>query len=268
MILRKRLVQLCRCLPERLSVALWYRVLKGSFGPELDGEEASLRHAPGCRIRLHRSRDFMYEAIFCTGGFEGRMSRIVRKAGRHGGLFCDVGANIGYFSLLWLTASAENQAVLIEADERIAAAAVDNLALNRYGGRAQVHACAAGAETGYLGFQTYAGSVTGWGHLTAGVKTATQKVHVATVDDLLDGRSPVFLKIDVEGAEPLVLRGAKGTLGNPNLKTVVFELNRPGSFALNLEPEESLNILENAGFRLMPLEKPKPIVNWLGMRGM
>jgi Methyltransferase FkbM domain len=87
------------------------------------------------------------------------------------------------------------------------------------------------------------------------------------LDELLDGRAAAFLKIDVEGAEPLVFRGAGATLANPTLKTVVFEFNKPGSIALGLEPEESLRILENAGFRLMPLDKTKPIMNWLGSRG-
>lgn len=263
---RTPVVSLCRCLPERFAGAFYYRLLKGRLASKLESNEAPLRYAPGCRIRLPRSRDFMYEAIFCTGGFEGRTSRIVREAGGHGGLFCDVGANVGYFSLIWLTALPENQALLIEADDRLAAMAEDNLALNRYGYRAQVHACAAGAETGYLGFQTHGNDVTGWGRLTQDLATVTQ-VRVVTLDELLDGRGAAFLKIDVEGAEPLVLRGAKSALANSTLKTVVFELNKPGSIALGLEPKESLRILENAGFRLMPLDKTKPIMNWLGIRG-
>jgi FkbM family methyltransferase len=210
----------------------------------------------------------MYEAIFCTGGFEAKTSRIVRTVGRQGGLFCDVGANVGYFSLIWLTASPGNQALLVEADDRLAAMAADNLALNRYSDRAYVHACAAGAETGFWGFQTHGDEVTGWGRLTQTQDLASvTQVKVATLDELLNGRGPAFLKIDVEGAEPFVLRGAAAALANPSLGTVVFELNKPGSIALGLEPDESLRILENAGFRLMPLEKPKPIVNWLGIRG-
>src|SRR5262245_15775296 len=208
---RPLLVSLCRCLPERLAGALYYRVLRGSLASDLETKEAPLRHAPGCLIRLPSSRDFMYEAIFCTGGFEAQTSRIVRMAGQRGGLFCDVGANIGYFSLLWLKASPQNQALLIEADSRLAAMAADNLALNQYSERAAVHACAAGAETGYFGFQTHENGVTGWGRLTRDCPTATQ-VRVTTLDELSDSRGAAFLKIDVEGAEPLVLRGAGATL--------------------------------------------------------
>ena len=259
-------VQLCRCLPERLSAAVYYRLLKGRFAAKLESKDAPLRHAPGCRVRLPISRDFMYETIFCTGGFEAETSHIIRIAGRRSGLFCDVGANVGYFSLLWLAASTENQAVLIEADDRLAVLAADNLTLNRYSKRAQVHACAAGAEAGYLGFQVYGNDVTGWGRLTRNLENVKQ-VKVATLDELLNGRCVAFLKIDVEGAEPLVLRGASATLANPTLKTVVFEFNGPGSNELGLEPEESLTILKNAGFRLRPIEKTKPIVNWLGIRG-
>src|SRR5262245_34699476 len=213
---RPLLVSLCRCLPERLAGALYYRVLRGSLASDLETKEAPLRHAPGCLIRLPSSRDFMYEAIFCTGGFEGTTSRIVRKAGRHGGLFCDVGANIGYFSLIWLTASGGNQAVLVEADDRLAAMAGDNMVRNRYSHSVCVHACAAGDRRDILGFKTYGDKVTGWATLTNDVATATQKVKVATLDELLNGQGVNFLKIDVEGAEPLVLKGAKSALANPS----------------------------------------------------
>jgi FkbM family methyltransferase len=260
------IVSLCRCLPERLAGAFYYRCLKGRYSSKLELRDAPLRHAPGCRIRLPSSRDFMYETIFCTGGFEAQTSRVVRMAAEQGGLFCDVGANVGYFSLLWLAASPENQALLIEADERLAAIAASNLELNQYSKRAYVHACAAGAEPGYLGFQVYRNDVTGWGRLTRNSTNETQ-VRVATLDEMLGGRGATFLKIDVEGAEPLVFRGARSTLANPSLKTVVFELNKPGSTALGLDPEESLRVLQNAEFRLTPLDKAKPIMNWLATRG-
>jgi FkbM family methyltransferase len=51
---------------------------------------------------------------------------------------------------------------------------------------------------------------------------------IRTLDDVLAGREPVVIKIDVEGFETKVLGGAQKTLANPTLRTVIMELNGGG----------------------------------------
>lgn len=261
---RESIISLCRRLPEKLAASFYYRLLKGKV--VVEGHEAKLRYAPRCRIRLPKSNDFMYEAIFCTGGFEGEVSRIVRRTARAGGLLCDVGANIGYFSLIWLSAATDTQAVLVEADPRLAVLARENIARNSYDSRVSVHACAAGVESGYMGLRVYGDKVTGWAHLTQSFGYASMRVRVASLDTLMHGRAVTFLKVDVEGAEPLVFRGARTVLASPSLKAVVFESNEPGSAALHVDPAESHQILQEFGFHLTRLGEDKSIVNWLAVR--
>ena len=57
---------------------------------------------------------------------------------------------------------------------------------------------------------------------------------------------PSMLKIDVDGIEHLILRGARDTLGNPSLRTVLIEVN--DSFT-ELANEVTL-LLISAGFTL------------------
>ncbi len=56
---------------------------------------------------------------------------------------------------------------------------------------------------------------------------AGQRVRLARLDDVLEGRVPVAMKIDVEGHEEGVLRGAGRTLARPELLAIEIEtLNR------------------------------------------
>ena len=56
----------------------------------------------------------------------------------------------------------------------------------------------------------------------------TVKVAVRTLDEVLGGEAATLMKIDVEGYETLVLRGARKTLANPALRAVIMELNGSG----------------------------------------
>lgn len=51
---------------------------------------------------------------------------------------------------------------------------------------------------------------------------------INTIDEVLNGKIPSLIKIDVEGYETLVLKGADKTLLNPTLKAIIIELNGSG----------------------------------------
>ena len=68
--------------------------------------------------------DVHHAAVAYLGEYEPDLSRRVAELGADGGLFLDVGANAGYFTLIWLAANPGNRAVCREASPR-------NLALLR-----------------------------------------------------------------------------------------------------------------------------------------
>ena len=49
-----------------------------------------------------------------------------------------------------------------------------------------------------------------------------------TLDGVLAGRTPILVKIDVEGYESTVLDGAASVLARPDLLAVILELNGSG----------------------------------------
>jgi FkbM family methyltransferase len=150
----------------------------------------------------------------------------------------DVGANIGWYSWVLLSRSPEAKAVLLEPDPV-------NLALlartaRRLGARAEIVAAAAGDRTGHRPFAI--DRMTGaTGSLVVedtflgrhyGRKTGLLEVRSIRLDELL-GRfePPDLLKIDVEGAERLVVAGAGAVLAHQPV--VVYETSAANRDALS-----------------------------------
>lgn len=56
----------------------------------------------------------------------------------------------------------------------------------------------------------------------------TVKIEVKTLDELLKNINPTFIKIDVEGYEYNVIKGAKQVFSNSSLKYLLVEFNNSG----------------------------------------
>jgi len=240
-----------RLLPRRLQPFVFHRFFRARAGERGDlFTDASLAFAPGIRMRL-RPGDVAHGEIAFLGFTELELTRIVAARARAGGgLFVDVGANWGYFTLLWLAARADNRAVAVEASPRNLEALKGNLARNGCAGRVQVLASAAGREAGRLPFDLGPEDQTGWGGFAAAAGTATHDVDVVRLDRALAGEAVAFLKIDVEGADALVLEGAEGLLGERGVRFAAFERNLPRLAALGLAPDAAAAVLRRAGYRV------------------
>ena len=144
----------------------------------------------------------------------------------------DVGANKGQFSRAAAVAFPGARIIAFEPLADVAGAWRRNLADVP---RAEVHACALGAEPGTVTFYPHAYSLSssvlpladrsgGEGAGDAS-ELAPIEVPVHTLDDVLgpdDLLGPVLVKLDVQGYELEVLRGARETL--PRVDALVVEL--------------------------------------------
>jgi FkbM family methyltransferase len=175
------------------------------------------------RVRMQRrgGDDQVARAVGAGGiwGFEPPLPPLfVELARRSSGAVLDVGANTGLYSLLAL---ASNRALLVHAVEPlpiVASYLKENLALNRrLGHRVTVHPVALSDVEGramlYLPPPTGTTVETSASldpHFKEEIASAVE-VETGTLDDLWDGigRPAVgLLKVDTEGTEHLVLRGA------------------------------------------------------------
>jgi FkbM family methyltransferase len=77
-----------------------------------------------------------------------------------------------------------------------------------------------------------------------------EEVQTSTLDAILESTPPVHIdvmKLDVEGAEELVLRGARETL-SATLPAIIFEVNPEAATALGLSPRGTWDFLDRMGY--------------------
>ena len=133
-----------------------------------------------------------------------------------GDVAIDAGANVGIWSLL-----AAKRGARVQAFEPVPAMATRLRA--HAGDSVTLHQLALGAERSTLPFYAVADGNTGASslarHHDASVET---EVDVIPLDDIVDHAD--FLKVDVEGAEILVFRGAQRLLSSEDAPIVFFEV--------------------------------------------
>jgi FkbM family methyltransferase len=166
-----------------------------------------------------------------------------------GGIFWDIGANTGPYSLI--AASRNLTVVAVEPACNNYAALCRNLALNNYLNRAIVLCCALGDRTGfdwlhYRDLRQGAAS-----HVIGGVRTQffhKQLIPLWTWDELwprlpLPPDRPHYAKIDVDGGEVGLLKGASQTLQRPALAGILIEMQ-------DAQEPEITKLLAAAGWKL------------------
>ncbi|MFE8033055.1 FkbM family methyltransferase [Thiohalocapsa marina] len=120
-----------------------------------------------------------------------------------------------------------------------------NLALNRLGDRVEAHCLGLSDQLSSLRFTVGLGCVN---HVvTEGEEVASIDVPVTTLDSLVGADAPALIKIDVEGHERAVLRGATRTLADPRLLAVIMETNGSGA-RYGIHDDELVGIMRDNGF--------------------
>ncbi len=244
-----------RHLPARVADSAYWRICRPRQAePRYDPlfADAALRDAPGMRMRLD-PHDHMHGIIAFTGVYERQLSRMLAERGKKGGLLVDVGANWGYFTLVWAAANPANRVIAIEASPRNTAPLVENVARNGLAGRVQVFPIAAGAAKGFVEFDPGPDGQTGWGGISAKHSAGSVRIAAAPLDELCAGEEKIaVLKIDVEGAEAIVLAGARRLLQERRIGEVFLELNESRMAELGIALDEPRKILEASGYRCTP----------------
>jgi FkbM family methyltransferase len=155
-------------------------------------------------------QDLIQRMIFYFGVWEPTLSRVIEARLSKGHLFVDIGANIGYYSLLGAKCvGSEGQVIAIEASRDIFCSLERNLARNKAANVRALNIAAADREGTLL---LYPGPAWNMGRTTtlqhrSDTSTGTQ-VRAAPLETILstDEISRVsFIKIDVEGAEGPIL---------------------------------------------------------------
>lgn len=172
----------------------------------------------------------------------------------------DAGANFGYFSVLMGLLCRKGAVIGIEPDAAVAGLAAENLIINDMKDHCSILTAAANADGREMTLFRRAGRSGNTSIMQCGVDfTNTMReapeepfqVPGLRIDDLLPrlGGRVDCLKIDVEGAEPLVFEGARETIAaNPRIE-IIMEWS-PGQIrAAGLDVAAFIGTLRGLGLR-------------------
>jgi len=175
-----------------------------------------------------------------------------------GGVFFDIGANIGIYSLYY-TQAKQGNVYSFEPSVFNLRQLAKNISINQLSERITLVSNPLSESTGIAKFIN--GSADEGGALSAfGVKYGfdgepiisdiTYSVLGFSLDDMFEKsvltEKPSLIKIDVDGIEHLILKGATKTLKSKELKSLYIEVNDD----FKEQAHQVKNILESAGFAL------------------
>jgi FkbM family methyltransferase len=186
--------------------------------------------AVGCKMIV--DPDTFFSRVYVLGSYEPHLVRYLKEILQPGMTCIDAGANVGYFTLLMAKrVGPMGRVIAFEPTQHTFDILLENVQLNSLK-HVTVEQLALFAHDGILqfhegppGFEVYnsAGEIT---HPSAARQAFTARiVRCSTLDTYLNTHwtnKVEVIKLDVEGAELLVLKGMEDTLqANPQLKLII-----------------------------------------------
>ena len=183
-----------------------------------------------------------------------------------GDTFVDIGANVGFFSMLAARlVGPSGRVIAFEAVTDLADRATANARLNGFD-QLEVHAIAIGATNGTarLSITTHSGGASLSEEVDPSEVVTVVDVPVVDVASLIeDGTIPLpdVVKIDVEGYELPVLEGMISVfeLGQTSL---IIELDAPNEPELNHKSAAVIELLDRYGYQTNALPSAYPDTDW------
>lgn len=233
-----------------------YRVLHWLSSLLKDCNNVDLKCNGKYNIRVPSLKDGVGFALLIDAEYEPETLATMRMKLSEGDVFIDVGANVGSFALPGSEMVGPQGVVLaIEASEKIFKYLRQNITANAVTNVCIIN-CAAAASSGVAKFfdapteQFGMGSLAPW----AGDENAGYAVESSTLEDILDQRSiewerVKFIKIDVEGFELDVLKGAERFLTSCS-PCILFEFIDWAETRGGYEPGATQAYLMSLGYTL------------------
>lgn len=229
------------------------------------------RHRPTGLVFRVSPRDVVGRTIMRRHGYEPQLTDWLVSCIESGpaGVFVDVGANLGWFTLQAARLDKVQRVVAVEPDVGNHRLLQTNLDRNGLASRVDAVACALGEAVGLARLSRYKGSNLGKHSLAVDHGQGGTWVPVQSLDGLLGqlglAQAPIAaIKVDVEGYEPLVLAGARSALGRA--QALLVELSPELSRAGGLDLPGALDAIAAAGFVADTWDQPGPVPGFDGLR--
>jgi FkbM family methyltransferase len=231
-------------LAKRHPLAVAARYLRWQIGSRVVDRPVAVEFVNDARLLVRRGMTGATGNVY-TGLHDYEEMAFLLHLLRERDLFVDVGANVGTYSVLAAKVSGA-RVIAFEPIPSAADALRDNVALNAIGSLVEVRRACAGASRGAVQMTTGEDTTN---HVveTPGDLAGTMTVPVEPLDEVLRGLAPLLIKLDVEGYELAVFRGASSVLASPELRAVLLEIN-PYVERYTRSDAELVSMLTSHGF--------------------
>jgi len=195
--------------------------------------------------------EHIQQQLFWYGYYEKELGDLLKKLIKPDHIFIDIGANLGYFSLLVAASSPTVKVISFEPVDEHFRKINANIAVNDIKNISVFHAAVGDiAEEKEMFISGADNSGMSSFHEPENYSGKKEKVKVVTLDDWIktSGLSKVdIIKLDIEGSEVAALRGMKEVL--QNFKPVVIVEINPETLAMfNLKPLHIYDYFKQLGF--------------------
>ena len=226
------------------------------FSVRLSSADVVMVPHDGIEVALDRADRSVSSPIIESGTWEPHVERVLRSLLAEGSVFVDIGANVGWHSALAATLVGDAGLVYaVEPNPENAKLIAETIRHNNLTNM-RLLPFALSEQAGYATFRSAIGSNGGFADRDRPEVIDPSVTIVPTVrfDDLGIGRVNV-IKIDVEGAEPMVLRGATKTIERDH-PSIIFEFSCEMTERVGgVSPQAHLEMIESLGYRLSVVER-------------
>ncbi len=219
--------------------------------------------------------------LILDGYWEGRVSEELANHLKDGATVIEVGANMGYYTLLAASkVGPTGKVISFEANPDLCALVHKSIEINGFSDYCEVINKAATDKAGTVSFQRWK-EHTGLSSIAFYNQEYVRQnydsvdeisVETVSLDSFLEERGVLHvdvIKIDAEGCEPLIFKGLKNTFERNEELAVIFELN-PMSRTMGLDLTEMVDGFLKDGFSLdridavglTPIESAEETVEW------
>lgn len=207
-------------------------------------QNAMVRTGPGFLMHLN-TQDFIQKTIFITGRWDDEVGNVIRSTLKAGDVFVDIGANVGYFSLL--ASQCCGQVISFEPNPKCLMQLNENIALNKRT-NIDVRPIGLADACGKAEFHIGDAANIGGGSLR---KSSGEKfsIQLDTMDAQLAGQRIRLIKIDIEGAEVLALKGASKLLSRVDAPDVICEVSENSLKQMGSSKEDLFQMMALYGYK-------------------
>lgn len=227
------------------------------------------------QVRVY-PHDVIGRHIFIDGMSERDEWMFAERYVKEGMTVLDLGANLGQYTLLAAMRAGPTGSVhSFEPSRRMFEELTFNVALNGFGPRCVLNNVAVSDRVGHANLTKYSPGYEVYGALAATPRATeccvgAEQVATIRLDDYVasHGLDHVdFMKVDIEGAELMALRGAERLLSQARAPTILIELADINTRSFGYEAIAiwdylvslgyTMNVLGFRGHRLHPIERPR-----------